>query len=110
MKIWTCPECEKKIDSVKEKYEQKQLRLFLLLFVLGFILSVILLKGSDSTWGLAIFLGFFAGAALGLLSMPIAKFLTQKETNGLKNEIRNRLNEHPEVIAVHNEGYDRSYD
>lgn len=110
LKIWTCPECEKKIDSVKEIYERKQMRLFIILFLVGFVVTMCLVKGVDTTWGLAIFLGLFGGVGLALLSIPIAKLLTQKETNGIKNEIRNRLNEHPEVIAVHNEGYDRMYD
>ena len=110
LKIWTCPGCEKRIDSIKDIYERKQSRLFIFLFLIGLVVTVVLLRMFDSTWGLSIFLGLFGGTALALLSMPLAKLMTQKETNGIKNEIRDRLNQHPEVVAVHNEGFDRFYD
>ncbi len=110
LKIWTCPDCEKRIDHIKEVYEKTQMRLFAILFVIGFVISTVLLKITDSTWGLSIFLGLFGGIALALLSIPVAKMITQKETTGAKEIIRKRLNEHPEVIALHNEGYDRMFD
>lgn len=87
-----------------------QLRLFIILFLIGFVLFSVLLKVAESTWGLSFFFGFFAGAVLGLLSIPIAKIVTKRETNGLKAEIGDRLNSHPEVISARNNGYSRMYD
>lgn len=110
LKIWTCPDCCEKIDSVKEIYESKQLKLQLILTSIGFLITTILLLIVDCTWGFSLFFGFMGGVALGILSIPIAKILAQNKTKGLKNEIRERLNKHPEVIAVHSEGYSRIYD
>lgn len=110
LKLYTCQECKNAIDNVKNTLESLQVKIGWPLFIVIFIPAMIVLKCNGANWFASIFFGMMIGAIGHVFAIPLSKYLANKKTQGGKEAIRRRLDQHPEVKAVHEKGFEREYD